>query len=315
MEGTYHVPVLCEVAIHALLRDPGWTYVDGTLGGGGHAEKICELLSPEGRCIGFDCDEDAVRVAAHRLERFGDRMTCVRANFREIRRELQLRGVRVIGGVLLDLGVSSFQIDEGSRGFSFRESGPLDMRMDRRGTLSALEIVNGYSESALADMFFRYGEERKARRVARFVVAERPIATTSDLRGAIEKAVGQQFLLKSLARVFQALRIAVNGELENLSQVLEEATSLLLPGGRLVVISYHSLEDRIVKQFFRTAAAQFAPSGHKLVPDARLTPRLRIVTPHPVEPTPKEIAQNPRARSARMRIAEKLKVSDSSTHA
>jgi 16S rRNA (cytosine1402-N4)-methyltransferase len=308
MEGAYHVPVLSEAAVEALIRDPAWTYVDGTLGGGGHAERICEHLSPEGRCIGFDCDEDAIRVATERLERFRDRLTLVRANFREMRWELGSLGITAVGGVLLDLGVSSFQIDESSRGFSFRGSGVLDMRMDRRQSFSALDVVNTYSEAALADVLFRYGEERNARRVAHTIVAGRPLTLTGDLRAAVEKAVGQKFLVKSLARVFQALRIEVNHELENLSTVLEDSASLLRPGGRLVVISYHSLEDRIVKQFFRTLSARFTPSGHKLVPDRELVPRLRILTAHPVEPTSFESARNPRARSAKMRVAEKLAV-------
>ncbi|MBP1654258.1 MAG: mraW, partial [Bacteroidetes bacterium] len=252
-------------------------------------------------------DDDAIRFASGRLESFRDRVTFVRANFRALRPELRRLGIERIGGLLLDLGVSSFQIDQGTRGFSFQAAGPLDMRMDRRQAVSAREVVNGYGEAALADVIFRYGEERSARRVARRIVARRPIESTADLRDAVGEAVGQRFLTKSLARVFQALRIEVNRELENLETVLRDAVEMLLPGGRCVVISYHSLEDRIVKQFFRNASRRTAPSGHKLVPDTELTPLLKIVTPHPVEPSAEETRGNPRARSARMRVAERLR--------
>jgi 16S rRNA (cytosine1402-N4)-methyltransferase len=306
MDAAYHIPVLGDAAVRALVTDPGWTYVDGTLGGGGHAEKMCEQLSGEGRCICFDCDDDAIRFASQRLENFRDRVTFVRANFRFLRQELRGLGVERIGGLLLDLGVSSFQIDEGARGFSFRAAGQLDMRMDRRQPVSAREVVNGYEEALLADILFRYGEERNARRVARRIVARRPIGTTADLRAAVEEAVGQRFLIKSLARVFQALRIEVNHELENLDLALRESVHMLVPGGRCVVISYHSLEDRIVKQFFREASLRTVPSGHKLIPDTERIPLLKIITAHPVEPSAEEQEQNPRARSARMRVAEKL---------
>jgi 16S rRNA (cytosine1402-N4)-methyltransferase len=305
MEGAYHVPVLCEAAVEALVCDPGWVYVDGTFGGGGHAERICERLSPAGRCIGFDCDEDAIREASLHPERFRDRLTLVHANFRDMRRELLARGIDAVGGVLLDLGVSSHQLDDTGRGFSFRESAALDMRMDRRQPLNALDVVNSYSEAALGDLLFHFGEERNARRVARALVASRPLSSTGDLRAVVERVVGQRHVVKSLARVFQALRIEVNRELENLSAALADAVALLVPSGRLVVISYHSLEDRIVKQFFREHSARVERSGHKLIPDRPLVPVLRTVTAHPVESGAGERAGNPRARSAKMRVAEK----------
>jgi 16S rRNA (cytosine1402-N4)-methyltransferase len=315
MEGAYHVPVLCEVAVEALLRDPGWIYVDGTFGGGGHAARICDRLSTTGRCIGFDCDEDAIREASQHPERFHGRLTLVHANFRDMRRELNARGIDTVGGVLLDLGVSSHQLDDPSRGFSFRESAELDMRMDRRQPLSALDVVNTYGEAALADVLFRFGEERNARRVARAIVSSRPLAATGDLRAVVERAVGQHQLVKSLARVFQALRIEVNRELENLGAALADAVALLVPGGRLVVISYHSLEDRMVKQFFRMHSARFERSGHKLIPDRQLFPALRTVTPHPVESGAGERDRNPRARSAKMRVAEKCADGENDGHA
>jgi 16S rRNA (cytosine1402-N4)-methyltransferase len=306
MDVTYHAPVLCDEAIGALLTDPGLTYVDGTLGGGGHAERVCALLTSEGRLLCFDLDEDAIRFASQRLARFGEQVAFVRANFREMKAELRRSGIDWVGGVLLDLGVSSFQLDQGPRGFSFRSDEALDMRMDRHQHVTARDVVNGYSEEALADILFRYGEERLSRRIARRIEERRPLHTTGDLSAAVESAVGARFLVKTLARVFQALRIEVNGELDNLSAGLNAALDVLAPGGRLVVVAYHSLEDRIVKEFFRKEAAVVVPSGHKLVPDLPRVPRLRILTPHPVQPSAAEIERNPRARSARMRVAERV---------
>jgi 16S rRNA (cytosine1402-N4)-methyltransferase len=202
--------------------------------------------------------------------------------------------------------VSSHQIDSGPRGFSFRSDEPLDMRMDRRGTVTAADLVNGLSVDELADLLFHLGEERGARRIAREISARRPLATTGDLVAAVERAAGGRFLTKSLARVFQALRIRVNGELESLAAVLEQGVECLAPGGRLVVIAYHSLEDRIVKEFFRKEAATAVPSGNRLVPDAPRIPRLKILTRRPVEAGAEEVARNPRARSARCRVAERV---------
>jgi 16S rRNA (cytosine1402-N4)-methyltransferase len=224
--------------------------------------------------------------------------------------EIRRLGIVDVGGVLLDLGVSSFQLDEGARGFSYRGEGKLDMRMDRRQLLSAFDVVNGYSEQSLVDLLFRYGEERQARRIARAIISGRPVNTAAGLRRAVEDAVGSRFVLKSLARVFQALRIEVNRELDNLAAVLAVAVELLLPGGRLVVISYHSLEDRIVKEFFRRESATVVPSGHKLVPDVVRAPLIRVLTVRPRVAAPEEVAANPRARSAKLRAAEKLSQTD-----
>jgi 16S rRNA (cytosine1402-N4)-methyltransferase len=306
MSTAYHLPVLRDEAVRVLVTNPSWIYVDGTLGGGGHAERICEVLSPDGRLVAFDCDSDAISVSRQRLERFSARVTIVQANFRSMAIELQRLSIGSVGGVLLDLGVSSFQLDAGHRGFSFRADEQLDMRMDRRQLLSALDVVNQYSEQGLADLLFRYGEDRQARRIAKAIVSWRPIRTTGALRVAIESAVGQRFLVKSLARVFQALRIEVNHELDNLAAALDDAATVLIPGGRIVVISYHSLEDRIVKAFFKKESATKKFSGHKLVPDMDLVPRLRMIGSHPLEASQEECAVNPRARSAKLRAAEKL---------
>jgi len=302
MSTAYHTPVLCDAAVRILVSDPSWTYVDGTLGGGGHAEAICRRLSESGHLIACDRDEDALAFSRERLAGFAGRITFVHTDLGSLGSHIR-QGP--IGGLLLDLGVSSFQLDEGSRGFSFQGVHPLDMRMDRRQRRTAAEVVNTSSERILSDILFRYGEERSARRIARAIVARRPLETTSELRRAVEEAVGPRFLVKSLARVFQALRIEVNQELDQLGRVLETVTPLVCAGGRVVVISYHSLEDRIVKEFFRREAADRIPSAHRLVPDQVRIPVLRILTRRPIVPAPEEVKENPRARSAKLRAAEK----------
>ncbi len=306
MPFAYHIPVLCDAAVRILVSDPSWTYVDGTLGGGGHAEAVCERLTTPGRLIACDRDEAAVAFSRERLARFAERVAILHADFGSIRTVLRQQQAGPIGGVLLDLGVSSYQLDEGSRGFSFQGVNPLDMRMDRNQTRTAADVVNGSSEQVLAEIFFRYGEERAGRRIARTIVSRRPLLTTADLSRAVEEAVGTRFLVKTLARVFQALRIEVNRELDQLSAALETMTPLLRKGGRLVVISYHSLEDRIVKSFFREQAAVRIRSGHPLLPDTPRDPVLRVLTRRPILPPPEEVERNPRARSAKLRAAEKL---------
>jgi len=306
MSEPYHVPVLCSEVVEFLITNPAGIYVDGTVGGGAHAEQICSRLSEHGRLVCFDADADAVGYSSRRLKRFGEQATIVHANVRTLKAELRALGIEGIRGMLLDLGVSSYQLDEGSKGFSFRSDDPLDMRMDRRQSLSARDLVNNLSEKDLADLLWRYGEERQSRRIARRIVSSRPLETTGALGTVVESVVGARFLSKSLARVFQALRIAVNDELRSLEQTLTEALDLLEPGGRLVVISYHSLEDRIVKEFFRAEATTSIPSGHKYLPDIERVPRLRVVTKKPVQPSVEECSRNPRARSAKLRVAERM---------
>jgi 16S rRNA (cytosine1402-N4)-methyltransferase len=303
--STYHEPVLAEETLALLITDRDGTYVDGTVGGGGHAEKICEHLGPRGRLIGIDADADAIEASRIRLERFGSRVTLIRANFRHIVSELGTRGVQQLAGIVLDLGVSSHQIDQTERGFSFRADGKLDMRMDSRRPVSAYEVVNSYSQERLEAVLREYGEERAARRIVRSLIRARPVATAGELNGVIERCVGGRYLTKSLARVYQAIRIEVNGELESLREALVSVPDLLLPGGRCVVIAYHSLEDRIVKEFFREEAADRIPSHNKLVPDLPRSPRLEILTRKPVTATEQEIARNGRARSAKLRAAER----------
>ncbi len=266
--------------------------MDGTAGGGGHTEGILRASAPDGRVIGLDWDDEAIAACRARLAEFGDRLQLVQASFGELSEVLA--GLRVTGvnGVLLDLGVSSRQFDEPTRGFSFQREGPLDMRMSRLTTTTAREVIASESQEELARIFFVYGEERKSRAIARRIVEERerqPIETTMQLVRVIERVLGpKRGPVHPATRVFQALRIHVNRELDNLRAGLVAANEALLPGGRVAVISFHSLEDRIVKWFFRE------------------TPSLKILTKKPLMASEEEVALNPRARSAKLRVAEKI---------
>lgn len=303
---TYHDPVLRDEAIGFLMKPEGRVFVDGTVGGGGHAEQICHRMGEAATLICFDADEDALRYSRQRLGAFAAQLIFVHSNFSSLESELQSRKIHSIDGLLLDLGVSSFQLNDPSKGFSFRSDDSIDMRMDRRQPLSGLDVVNTYQEKELADILWKYGEEKRSRRIAGAILKSRPMATTGDLRDAVASVVGGQHLTKSLARVFQAIRIHVNKELENLEAVLNSSVRVLSPAGRLVVISYHSLEDRAVKVFLRQQAASVIPSGNKYIADATAIPKLRLLTKRPVTPSPHEIERNPRARSARLRAAERV---------
>jgi len=295
MSGEYHIPVLRDEATEFLITNTDGIYVDATLGGGGHSEKIVQRLSENGKLIAIDNDEDAITFAKKRLENYRN-VTFVNDNFRNLTSILEKLNVKKINGVLFDLGISSQQIDESSKGFSFRGNARLDFRMNRNTELDGYTIINEYDEKELADIFFHYGEERDSRRIARRIVEARkqqPIETTEDLKTIIQKCVSGRFLNKSLARVFQAIRIVVNDELESLKDGLNSAIDCLLPSSRVVVISYHSLEDRIAKQTFQS----FAKSE---------TPQLKILTKKVVIPSDEEMKNNPRARSAKMRAAEKF---------
>lgn len=300
----FHVPVLLDEVIANLLTSLDGVYVDGTVGGGGHAEAILSRLSSASRLIGFDRDDDALRFAENRLQEFRPRVMLFRENFVNMRDILHENRIEAVNGVLFDLGLSSFQIDHPGKGFSFQRDEPLDMRMDRRQKLTAASLLRNVDEQALRKILSDYGEEFQAKRIARMIVSERrkhPIETTGSLVSVVRKVVRGRFVNKSLARVFQALRIAVNDELNNLKKALFNALEVLKPGGRLVVISYHSLEDRIVKEFFRAEAGTAARGidGQRIV-------QLRIITKKPVTPTDQEIALNNRARSAKLRVAERL---------
>jgi 16S rRNA (cytosine1402-N4)-methyltransferase len=306
--ASYHTPVLREEVLARLITSAGGIYVDATLGGGGHAESILQRLDPTGVLVGFDADPDAIQFAATRLSNFGGRATLVQDNFRNISATLAQRGISRVRGVLFDLGVSSHQLDEPSRGFSYRSTERLDMRMDPSQAKDAHTVVNQYGERELAEIFWKYGEERAARSIARRIERQRarsPLDTADDLVAVIKSVTGERFLVKTLSRIFQALRIEVNDELKNLEDALAQTVSLLDQGGRVVVISYHSLEDRIVKETFKRESALVQRSGNKFVPDTKLEPKLKILTKKPVGATEKEIRLNPRARSAKLRAAEK----------
>jgi 16S rRNA (cytosine1402-N4)-methyltransferase len=305
----YHTPVLLQEVLTYLLTTKSGFYIDGTLGGGGHAEAVLERLEPAGKVIGIDLDDDALAESGKRLAHFGGRAIIVKENFRNIKNVLSQHGVNSVQGILLDLGVSSFQIDVTEKGFSFRSDAPLDMRMDRYQKLDACQVVNQYDEQSLADILWKYGEERYSRRIAKEMIQyrnHRPIESTGQLAAIIEQTVGGRFLNKTLARVFQAVRIEVNNEIENLRHAIGECVDVLSSGGRLVILSYHSLEDRLVKEAFRTASAKMIASGHKMVPDTPVQPVLDVLTRKPVTASEKEMAANPRSRSVKLRAAEKV---------
>jgi 16S rRNA (cytosine1402-N4)-methyltransferase len=305
----YHAPVLCKAVVKGLVTNRDGMYVDGTLGGGGHAAALLDSLSERGRVIGIDRDDDALVEAATRLSREveRDRFVAVKGDFRDAGNLLADRGIDLIDGLLLDLGVSSHQLDVADRGFSHRLSGPLDMRMDVAEAGDAAELLNAVDEHELTRILRRFGEEPRARRISAALVAARPIGTTKDLADAVRSAVPPHEVAKSLSRVFQAVRIVVNDELGALEHVLNASLDFVRVGGRIAVISYHSLEDRRVKRFFRSG--NFEGTVHRDVFGNSLSP-LAEVRPSPVSPDSNETETNPRARSARLRIAERLPGAD-----
>jgi 16S rRNA (cytosine1402-N4)-methyltransferase len=308
-----HLPVMPDEVLETLAPAPGSLQIDATVGGGGHTERILEAASPDGRVLGLDADGAAVERVARRLSRFGDRLVLRQANFRELGAVAPEAGFGAVDGMLFDLGLSSYQLADRDRGFGFRAGGPLDMRFDTGRGVPAADLVNGLDASELIALFRRYGEEPSAGRIARAIVRARetaPIRTAEELAELIERELPSprpgRRRIHPATRVFQALRIAVNEELDALEDALAVAVDLLLPGGRLVVLSYHSLEDRIVKRFM--AAER---KGCICLPQAPVCicgrqPRLRLVTKPSLVPTDAEIAANPRARSARLRAAERL---------
>jgi len=308
----HHLSVMADEVIRFLAPKPGGIYVDGTIGGAGHAARILEASSPGGMLIGFDRDAEALRAAEARLCPFAGRVRLVQGNFTGVEEALTASGIERIDGILLDLGVSSHQLDSGERGFSFQKDAPLDMRMDRDSGATAAELVNTLPEMDLARIIRDFGEERWARRIAAFIVnarMEAPIETTLRLvdiiKGAIPRGAWEE-RLHPATRTFQALRIAVNDELASLEKGLDLGIKMLNRGGRSVVISFHSLEDRIVKQSFRRLAGRCTcPKGLPYCVCGN-TPLLRVLTGRPVMAGEAEVEANPRARSARLRAAERL---------
>lgn len=312
VESAGHVPVLLAETLEALApHSPGY-YVDGTVGGGGHAAAVLRHSSPEGRLLGLDRDAGALQGVRLRLGGFGDRLCLVHAPFADLGRVVANSGWPCVDGVLLDLGFSSLQLAAPGRGFSFQRDDPLDMRLDQRAAIpTAADVLATSSESELADLLFRYGEEPAARRIAREIVRRRPfggVSTTAQLHDAVWRAVGGRHgaAIDPATRTFQALRIAVNDELGQLERVLPQAIDLLAPGGRLAVITFHSLEDRLVKRYLALAAAGcVCPPG---LPECRCghTPEVRLLWRKARTPGADELARNPRARSAKLRAAVKL---------
>lgn len=304
--GQEHTPVLIAEVVAALVRGSGGAFVDGTLGAGGHADAVLEAAGPAARLLGIDADPVALAIARKRLERHGPRATIVHGNFRELGAICRRHGFDAVTGVLLDLGLSSMQLADESRGFSFRAGGPLDMRFGAGSGASAAEALRHLDEGELVRVLRHFGEEPFARRIAREVTLAMPVRTAEALAAAVERAVPRPKLADALARTFQALRVYVNEELEALSEALPQAVAVLAPGGRLAVISFHSLEDRIVKQFFRreSRGCLCPPEVPRCI--CGHTAALRLVTRKPITPAPDEVAANTRSRSAKLRVVERL---------
>ena len=300
-----HQSVLYKEIIHVLQPARGGKYIDGTLGAGGHAYGLLEASAPDGRLIGFDRDPDALNIARERLAPFGDRVVFRQASYINMEAVVEELGWGSVDGILLDLGVSSMQFDRSERGFSFREDAPLDMRFDPSQGETAADLVNTLSEAELADILYRYGEERRSRAVARAIVRSRPVSTTGQLAKIVAGVTGGG-KVHPATRTFQALRIATNRELEAVESVLPQAVRLLSPGGRLAVISFHSLEDRIVKQYFRQESRDCICPSDQLICTCGHVAVIEEVQRKPIRPGLAEVEANPRARSALLRVAEKL---------
>lgn len=309
-QASGHLPVLYDEVMALLQPVAGGRYIDGTLGAGGHAGGLLAASAPDGRLLGFDRDPAAIAFAAARLAAFGERAVLVNAGFGEMGTIAPARGFDAVDGILLDLGLSSRQLDDAARGFSFLREGPLDMRFDPRHGESAADLINNRSADELADIFWRYGEEEKSRRIARLIVANRPLQTTTELAELIASDIrrpsGPAGARHPATKVFQALRIAVNDELGQVERGLNAAVNLLRPGGRLAVISFHSLEDRLVKTFFREMSRECTCPPGRPICDCGAKPVLQLVTRKAVKASETEIATNPRSRSARLRVAARV---------
>jgi 16S rRNA (cytosine1402-N4)-methyltransferase len=307
-----HRPVLFNETLAALDPRPGGRYLDGTFGGGGHTRGILDASAPDGLVLALDADPDAIRRGRNlaRQRDYASRLILVHANFSSLASVARTYGFTPLNGVLLDLGLSSFQLADAERGFAFRLDGPLDMRFDPTAGLSARELVNTLTEAELSNLLFQFGEERRSRQIAAAIVRERahtPVTSTGQLAAVIERAIGgrKRSSIHPATRSFQALRIAVNGELRALETALADAVSMLAPGGRLAVISFHSLEDRIVKRFIAEQTTTCTCPPEQPVCTCDTLPRLRKIG-SAIRPSANEIASNPRSRSATLRIAERL---------
>lgn len=309
-EAVQHIPVLLDEVLDGLNLDPNSQVIDGTLGGGGHTAHLLDRTAPTGQVLGLDADPAAIRRVEERLAKAvtTGRLVTVQANFGELADVAKAHNFLNTAGILLDLGLSSFQLETPARGFSFQQDGPLDMRFDPAQETSAADIVNTWREQEIADVLYHYGEERRSRRIAKAIIRSRSITTTAQLAHIVEQAVGGRrgHRTHPATRTFQALRIAVNQELTQLEAVLPQSLSLVKPGGRLAIISFHSLEDRIVKQWMQYEARDYVPDKTYPKGGYTKTPTLQLITHKPITPTQSELARNPRSRSAKLRIAERL---------
>lgn len=306
-----HIPVLYDEVLNLLQSTTPGLYIDGTVGAGGHARGILDASSPNGRLLGFDRDPAAIEVARGRLEDYGTRCTLVHASYATMGEAAPGHGFAAVDGILLDLGLSSRQLADAERGFSFLQDGPLDMRFDSSTGESAADLVNNLSEEDLADVFWRYGEERQSRRIARLVVAHRPLYTTGELAGLIAGELGRRpgraGHRHPATQVFQALRIAVNDELVEVEKGIAAAVGLLKPGGRLAIISFHSLEDRLVKHSFRDQSRNCVCPPEQPICTCGGNATVKLLTRKATKATEQEIALNPRSRSARLRAIIKIR--------
>ena len=303
---TPHTPVLYQEIIHALQPKSPGCYIDGTIGAGGHARGILEACTPDGRLLGFDLDSQALALARETLAPYGTRVVLMQASYFSIPESMQQLGWEAVDGIVIDLGVSSMQLDTPERGFSFQVDAPLDMRFNGQTGLTAAQLINTTPEAELADLLFKYGEEPRARRIAKMIVQARPVRTTLQLAELAKKAYPGHSRVHPATRIFQAIRIAVNDELTVLEQALPRAMQALRPGGRLAVISFHSLEDRIVKNFFRRESKDWINPPYEKIYEVERHATLKEISRKPITPGADEIRTNPRARSAKLRVAERL---------
>ncbi len=302
-----HIPVLYKEIIHALQPQRGGCYVDGTLGAGGHARGILEACAPDGLLLGLDVDPQALTLARETLAPYERRTYLVQASYTTLTKQLADLHWDAVDGIVLDLGASSMQFDNVERGFSFMQDGPLDMRFGPHALQSATDIVNTYAEKDLADLIFRYGEDRDSRKIARAIVSSRPLRTTRELVAVIEKASPRRGShIHPATQTFQALRIAVNEELAGVENVLPQAVTSLRRGGRFAVISFHSLEDRIVKDFFREQSKDLVNPPYERIYEEERRAVVKIINKKPITASDEEVKINPRARSAKLRTIEKL---------
>ncbi len=302
-----HIPVMVPEILKYLEVSSGGRYIDCTLGEGGHTKSLLEASNPGGEVLGIDADHEAIEVSKNRLEEYGERFIYDNSNFKNIKKIAMKSKFVPCHGILFDLGVSSLQLDKESRGFSFRRKAPLDMRFSINQTLTAQDVLNTFSESEISDILYQYGEERQSRKIAKLIIENRPLSNADELTDLIKKNIRQtNYKINPSTKTFQALRIYINEELNSLSQALEQSLEILGVGGRMAVISYHSLEDRIVKNFFKKESKYCICPPNIPECDCGHFPKLKIITKKPVSPSQSEIEANKRSRSAKLRVVERI---------